>query len=398
MADDVAIRASNQEDIEYRQGRDVLQDERNAVIDEQTTQQFNISMKNAGYELETLEETKAVRVAIDSLSQYSSVDQAMASPEYKNLPTSQKAAVAGALTGVANAQMLAATAGIKKQFSKATDIGGVIGIYNDDEALTEGTTMEGVELEDGSYRLDTYQDQLPPDGDEGPSQTRESALSGSMTFRDAETADLYLRQKALDPVTGAMYYQQQKAAVAAVAAEQLEAAAGNQVKALDSLIKMRIEFNSQEGAFYALPQEEKEEEWAKVVTMYAGILTPEQMKAQIGGLKDGPEPEGGGNWYTNLISRDAEGETTEGETTEGDPEPPIRYIGEPVVGAAIGLGGVIRDTASELGRAAYRQGVQPFVNVGGAALNALGVPDGAAERLNNTFGRRPQARGLTPGK
>jgi len=379
MADDVAIRASNQEDIDYRQGRDVKEDERNAVLDSQRDQTFKQQLEINGYQLETQREARAVKDAVDSLSKFGSVDEAMASSLYNDLPASQKAAVAGTMTGVANAEMLASQAGIKKQFSKATDIGGVIGIYNDDEALTEGTTIEGVELEDGGYRLDTYQDQgLPPDGDEGPSQTRDNGLTGSMTFPDAETADLYLRQKALDPVTAAMYYQEQKAAMRTVAAEALADASDDQVKALDSLIKMRIEFNSDTGAFFGLPQEEKEEEWGKIVSMYAGILTPKQMEAQMGGLKDARETPAGANWFKNLISSD-EGETAEGETagipgekTRGEQ---ISNIGGGLVDAGVGA---LKTTPLMMGARAALYG-------GGKVLDA-------ADYLTD------KARGLSPGK
>ena len=284
---------------EYNQGRDKIADKRWEIENERDAQEFKQQMELNGYLLDDKKELASVRDAVNALKQYGSPQEMMESPEYQSLTATQREAVAARIGNLSKVEMGASRNYVAQQVDRATDFASLVQTYNDEDAITDGVTIEPTQLPDGSVRIDTYNDATGSlVSREGDLKQRE--LTSSMTFPSQKEAENYLRQTATDPATAATYYATEKAALRAAAAAAAESSRGDQVKALETINKLRIQYDDPEGVFSRLPPNEKEKAWANALSAYKGILSPAQLATQMGGRPDPAEADP--SWYERLTS------------------------------------------------------------------------------------------------
>ena len=306
MADDVAIRASNQEDIEYRQGRDVLQDERNARKDSQDDQVFQQNLTINGFRIAEGERQETLYAALKATSGMSD-EEKFKSRAYQELDDVQKTAYLTHNTGLRRATIEAQQFGISEKVNKAGTLGKLITVFSQEETLTAGSYVVMEKGKDGVVELVTYSD------DDDVEQDRMPFVSENMLER-------YMRAKAKDPAIAAQSYSTEMKAAAAAMAAAAQQVFDNEISIADAVMEgTDTLLNSEVYQNLSGNKEEQDLMKAQIFAPLERLMTADEFTKLVGGIDI---PEEGDNTLERFIKATGIGgdpKTVSYSAQDGDP-------------------------------------------------------------------------------
>lgn len=269
MADDVAIRASNQEDIAYRRDRDDLQDKRNEVIDSQRDQTFKQQLEINGFTIEDGQRTQQLRAAFEATAGMTD-EEIFSSKTYQDLDAELKTAYLVKNTGLKREIIDSLNTSMKKKVSGAKTTQELLALFTAEDTLTAGTYVVMEKGEKGAVELVTYSD------DDDVEQER-------MPFADEQMMARFMRTQATDPAMAAQSYStEMKAAAATMTAYRQEifenkmTIAEAVMKGTDTLINSEV--------FASLADDEKEVMKLQIFGPLEELMTPEEFTNLVGGI------------------------------------------------------------------------------------------------------------------
>jgi hypothetical protein len=303
MADDVAIRASNQEDIEYRQGRDVKEDERNAVIDEQTAQKFQQELEINGFTIENGQRTQQLRAAFEATAGMSD-EEIFSSRHYQDLDAELKTAYLVQNTGLRRATIDSLAASIKGKVDGAKTVQKLLALYTAEETLTAGTYVVMEKGKDGVVELVTYSD------DDDVEQER-------MPFASENMMERYMRTKATDPALAAQSYSTEMKAAATTMAAYKQDIFDNKMSISEAVMKGTDTLINSE-VYAGLDDDEKEIMKLQIFAPLESLMTADEFTNLVGGIVI---PEEGDNTLTGYLKRTlgVDPKTVSYSAQDGDP-------------------------------------------------------------------------------
>ena len=306
MADDVAIRASNQEDIEYRQGRDVLQDERNARKDSQDDQVFQQNLKINGFRIAEGERQETLYAALNATSGMND-EEKFNSRAYQELDDVQKTAFLTHNTGLRRATIDSLAASIKGKVDGAKTVQKLLALYTAEETLTAGTYVVMEKGKDGVVELVTYSD------DDDVEQDR-------MPFASENMLERYMRAKAKDPAIAAQSYSTEMKAAAAAMAAAAQQVFDNEISIADAVMEgTDTLLNSEVYQNLSGNKEEQDLMKAQIFAPLERLMTADEFTKLVGGIDI---PEEGDNTLERFIKATGIGggpKTVSYSAQDGDP-------------------------------------------------------------------------------
>lgn len=407
MADDVAIRASNQEDIDYRRDRDDLQDKRNARKDLQEDQVFQQNLRINNFKIAEGERQETLYSALAATSGMNDEDK-FNSKAYQELDDEQKTAFLTQNTGLRRATIDSLNTSMKKKVSGAKTTQELLALFTAEDTLTAGTYVVMEKGEKGAVELVTYSD------DDDVEQER-------MPFADEQMMARFMRTQATDPAMAAQSYStEMKAAAATMTAYRQEifknkmTIAEAVMKGTDTLINSEV--------FASLPDDEKEVMKLQIFSPLEELMTPEEFTNLVGGIDIQEE---GDNAFVGFLKANLGGDpktvsypAQDSDPLQGSPDankqqrlrseitgleqenidaqPPLYTdqdgnLREPTPQEAI------RQRQQGLGRGGeYIRNKEKSQNARDEQLQSLYAELAELEGQNSA--NRSQARGLTPGK
>ena len=304
MADDVAIRASNQEDIEYRQGRDVKEDERNAVIDEQTAQKFQQELEINGFTIENGQRTQQLRAAFEATAGMSD-EEIFSSRHYQDLDAELKTAYLVQNTGLRRATIDSLAASIKGKVDGAKTVQKLLALYTAEETLTAGTYVVMEKGKDGVVELVTYSD------DDDVEQER-------MPFASENMMERYMRTKATDPALAAQSYSTEMKAAATTMAAYKQDIFDNKMSISEAVMKGTDTLINSE-VYAGLDDDEKEIMKLQIFAPLESLMTADEFTNLVGGIDI---PEEGDNTLVSFLKNvlpNSDPKTVSYSAQDGDP-------------------------------------------------------------------------------
>ena len=269
MADDVAIRASNQEDIEYRQGRDVKEDERNAVEDSQRDQTFKQQLKINGFSIEQGERTQQLRAAFNATAGMSD-EEIFSSRHYQDLDAELKTAYLVQNTGLRKATIDNLTTAMEGKVSGAKTTKELLALFSAEDTITAGTYVVMEKGEGGVVELVTYSD------DDNVEQER-------MPFADEQMMTRFMRTQATDPALAAQSYSTEMEAAAATMAAYKQKIFDNQMTIAEAAMEGTDTLINSE-VFAGLDDDEKEIMKLQIFAPLESLMTPQAFTDLVGGI------------------------------------------------------------------------------------------------------------------
>lgn len=303
MADDVAIRASNQEDIEYRQGRDVKEDERNARKDSQDDQVFQQNLKINDFRIAEGERQETLYAALKATSGMND-EEKFNSRAYQELDDVQKTAYLTHNTGLRRATIDSLAASIKGKVDGAKTVQKLLALYTAEETLTAGTYVVMEKGEDGVVELVTYSD------DDDVEQER-------MPFASENMMERYMRTKATDPALAAQSYSTEMKAAATTMAAYTQDIFDNKMSISEAVMKGTDTLINSE-VYAGLDDDEKEIMKLQIFAPLESLMTEDEFTKLVGGIDI---PEEGDNTLERFIKRTMGGgpKTVSYSAQGGDP-------------------------------------------------------------------------------
>ena len=408
MADDVAIRASNQEDIEYRQGRDVKEDERNARKDSQDDQVFQQNLKINDFRIAEGERQETLYAALKATSGMND-EEKFNSRAYQELDDVQKTAYLTHNTGLRRATIDNLAASMEGKVSGAKTTKELLALYTAEETLTAGTYVVMEKGKDGGVELVTYSD------DDDVEQER-------MPFASENMMERYMRTKATDPALAAQSYSTEMKAAATTMAAYKQDIFDNKMSISEAVMKGTDTLINSE-VYAGLDDDEKEIMKLQIFAPLESLMTADEFTNLVGGIDI---PEEGDNTLVSFLKKvlpNSDPQTVSYSAQDGDPlqgspdankqqrlQSEITELEEKAIDQAPPLytdqdGNLREPTPQEairrrqegLGRGGeYIRNKEERQNADYETLQGLYAELAELEGQNSA--NRSQARGLTPGK